>query len=255
MTVGNHKQQVLLSRSLEHASSFLTLHESGDFYVEGVPLITFDYVEPVNSVSTEEQIKEHDWLVITSHNGIYYFFEWLQQMNISSQILNTLRIVTVGEKTRQTLASYGFEVDFIPDVYDADSLVHELIHTYKAQYPLLIKGTKSRAVIDEALSHDHIPFRSLVVYKTVTNWSEQERIQCLMETTTFDAFVFTSPSTIDAFLDMVGPLQGNWTSTPCFAIGKTTANYAETVGFERVKLPNTYTLEGLAEAIQYFFKE
>ncbi|MET3682557.1 uroporphyrinogen-III synthase [Alkalibacillus flavidus] len=254
MVEHHHERGIVLSRSLEQAPAFQMLDRKLDTTIHGVPLITFDYVEPSDTQMTKETLLQHDWVIFTSHNGIYYFMELLKHHQISPDVLNQMKLVTVGDKTKQTLNSYGFDVEFVPSVFDAETLAEQLIQQRQMHYPLLIKGTKSRAVLDQALDDYDIKYRSLTVYKTVTNWNEKSRLNDILAEGPVDAFVFTSPSSIDGFLDMMSERKRSWFSLPCFAIGQTTADYATKQGFTKVYKPSTFTLEGLAYLVEQYLK-
>jgi uroporphyrinogen-III synthase len=65
-----------------------------------------------------------------------------------------------------------------------------------------------------------------------------------------DAITFASPSAVDALSEIAEALE-----LPAIAIGETTADAARAAGFARVAVARTNTAEGLAQAVEDWFKD
>lgn len=45
------------------------------------------------------------------------------------------RIAAVGSKTKQAIEAYGYEVDFIPSIYHAETMAEEFLQLEKTSLP------------------------------------------------------------------------------------------------------------------------
>ena len=70
-------------------------------------------------------LDSYHWLILTSTNGVDYFFERLLTQGKDARHLAGLKIAVVGKKTAASLQQRGLKADFIPPNFVADSLVAE----------------------------------------------------------------------------------------------------------------------------------
>ncbi|GAA0456756.1 uroporphyrinogen-III synthase [Alkalibacillus silvisoli] len=246
-------KQVLLSRSLEEAIPFQQI-DTDKLSIKGIPLIKFAQYEDFHVERTLNTLHAFDWIIFTSHNGIHYFFKTLEQYNHRLEELNHLRFGTVGSKTAETLKQHGFEVDFVPEVFDANQMGKQMLEEVEMENVLLVKGTRSRIVLDEMFEAHNIAFSNLIVYQTTTNSEVKHAVKQLLDDE-LHAFVFTSPSSIQAYMELGEGLVKRTYHLPCFCIGETTASYAREVGFEQIIIPEEYTIDSLALEVENYFKE
>src|SRR5699024_9579472 len=117
--------------------------------------------------------------------------------------MKNTHIAAVGPKTNQVLQIFGYQADFTPSVYNAETMAAELSAAYDLKGPvLLVQGQISRTTINDMLQEKAIPFDRLIVYKTGINREATDRLQQVLSTEDADFITFTSPSTIDAFMDL-----------------------------------------------------
>jgi uroporphyrinogen-III synthase len=145
-------------------------------------------------------LSEFNWLILTSANGVEYFFERLHHLGKDRNSLNNLKIAVVGNKTAQYLQKYQLKADCIPPNFIADSLVShfpESLSHQKILFPRVESGgreilveelTKQGAIITEipayqsgcpdfideiswnALTNDIISIITFASSKTVKNF-------------------------------------------------------------------------------------
>ena len=88
-------------------------------------------------------LKDFDWIVFTSVNGVDGFFDRLQKKHRKdTRALGGVRIAVVGPGTRDRLKHYGVKSDFCPTRYTTDSLFQELrrnLKTLQGKQFLLIR--------------------------------------------------------------------------------------------------------------------
>jgi len=70
-------------------------------------------------------LDSYHWLILTSTNGVDYFFDRLLTQGKDTRHLAGIKIAVVGKKTAASLKQRGLQADFIPPNFVADSLVAE----------------------------------------------------------------------------------------------------------------------------------
>ncbi len=128
-------------------------------------------------------------------------------------------VICVGEKTAKKLRGYGVEVDAIAQTETAEGVV-ELLDTFdlsgsKVFWP---HSSGSRTVLTDYFSKKGIAFTEEVIYDTIP-------LEPAGLPSEFEELIFTSPSTVDAYLNYFGKLPEDVTLTP---IGPVTADYLKT---------------------------
>ncbi len=125
---------ILVTRSAGQSSEFSTsLQQAGAKVIE-MPTLEIGAPstwEPLDGAIA--QLSSFNWLILTSSNGVEYFFERLSTQGQDTRALAGLKIAVVGKKTAQSLAQYHLQPDFIPPNFVADSLVENFPETIKGQ--------------------------------------------------------------------------------------------------------------------------
>ncbi|RPF55459.1 uroporphyrinogen-III synthase [Aquisalibacillus elongatus] len=247
-------KRVFISRDRQQAEGFIKPLEHVGIDVLGKSLITFEPWIPEKSLNVLSQISRFDWIVTTSANGVYYFFYALKQYGLSTEQLRHFKFAVVGTKTEAELNRYGFEADFVPEVFDAEHFSQQFLDEKKPQHVLLVKGNLSRQIIDESLNDHEVPFQNLYVYQTIVNEKAKPYIEDTYNQHDVDAWAFTSPSSIDALFELLKVQKPYILDLPCFCIGQTTKEHAINKGFRQTIMPQVYTLEDLAESVIDFYQ-
>src|SRR5690554_3961665 len=85
----------------------------------GASLLEFPLIEiKAATLSSEEkqlffQLEQFHWMILTSPNGVRYFFEILQEMTGTQKLPESLQIAVIGEKTGKTLEKYGYNPTYV----------------------------------------------------------------------------------------------------------------------------------------------
>lgn len=245
-----NNETIFLSRDKNKATNFIKQFEQLGGRVIAAPLISFTQWKRDENKSIIEKIDQYDWIIFTSINGVHFFFKTCEEYGLSVDDLKKyshIRYGAVGTKTEEALKQYSFSASFVPSVFDADHFSVQFLKQHHPNYPLLVKGNLARDVIDQTFNDRDIPFDTMYVYRTeMNNDLNLEEIYTQHE---IDYYCFTSPSSIEAFIQLYkGVLQAEL-NKPCFCIGETTKSKAKQVGFSNIFIPNEYTLDGLANLI------
>lgn len=125
---------VLVTRSAGQSSQFTELLVAADAKVIEMPALEIrspSSWQPLDAAI--EQLQNYDWLILTSANAVAFFFDRLVKVGVPKD-LETLKLAVVGKKTAKVLAQYGYEPNFVPPDFVADSLV--------AHFPEKVAGLK-----------------------------------------------------------------------------------------------------------------
>ncbi|HLR68544.1 MAG TPA: uroporphyrinogen-III synthase [Virgibacillus sp.] len=195
-------------------------------------------------------IRTFDWIFFTSQNGVDCF---LKNARFARE-LHDVRIAAVGPKTAQVIEREGYTVDFIPSTYNAEVMAKEFLSTYVKTGPiLLVRGVLSRPVLADALTKAGRTIVSLNVYDTVTNSMVKGTLTSVLSKQTIDLLTFTSPSTVDAFTELVEH-PNQYHHLPAACIGTTTEKRAKEIGFTQTIVPRKFTIEGMLKAMSDYLK-
>jgi len=187
----------------------------------------------------------YDWVFFTSQNGVDCFIK--QNPYIGE--LNSRKIAAVGPKTADKIRHYGYQVDFMPSTYNAEVMANEFLTKYPESGPvLLVRGVLSRTVLPDTFEQHNQTYHCLEVYETVVNAHAKDNLQAYLAQEDLDYLTFTSPSTIDAFLQLVDHID-SYRDIPAVCIGTTTERKAREKGFIHTIVPVQFTTDSMLERI------
>lgn len=243
--------RILVTREKSQAQSFSReIALRGGIPIE-VPLlkISCQYFKGDNPIW--KRIETYEWLFFTSANGVHCFFKQLNEKSISFNKLTHSYIAAVGHKTENALKEYGFTADFIPTVYDADTLAREFFTRFpEIEGPfLLIRGNKSLELLPKVFRMKNIAFDAITTYETKPYIAMKNTLLSILKENNIDILTFASPSALDVFVDL-GGLDYIRADVPVACIGTTTEKRAIELGLINTIVPNEFTIEGLIEIIE-----
>ena len=115
---------VVVTRARAQASALTKKLEAQGARVLEVPAIKI--VPPADFAPLDKAISEIDtykWLILTSVNGVEYFFDRLLKADKDSRALCGVKIAAIGSATAEALKGYGITADLIPSAYKAEEPV------------------------------------------------------------------------------------------------------------------------------------
>lgn len=242
-----HQNKVLITREKTQAKAFAKLIKDNDGIPIEVPLLK------IECQSTNIEIdKAYQWIFFTSANGVNCFFE-------QYKLPHGVKIAAVGLKTKIAIEEHGYTVAFMPSTFNAETMAEEFLekeHPFTSSI-LLIRGNRSRKVLPQVFKANGLSFDLLEVYKTSFNRDHKETLNRIIEEGNIDFLTFTSPSTIQAFTELLSPSNLERVKTiVCVCIGTTTGNKADEMGFQHTLIPDEFTIEGMVRHMkEYLLKE
>jgi uroporphyrinogen-III synthase len=249
--------RILVGRARHQASALsVGLREFGAEVIE-IPFIEIRKPASYLPLDTAiRQIKQYDWLILTSVNGAGAFWERLHQLGVENAQLSHLRIAAIGPATKKAIESRGLKVSVVPKEYVAESVVASLQNRVKGKRVLLARAKVARDVIPRELRKTGAEVNVVEAYETVVPRKSRTRLSALMRDPQRRPHVimFTSSSTVRNFFALLG-LPANVRSHQllkpiCFAsIGPVTSATLRKFGFSPAIEARRYTIPSLIKTV------
>ncbi|MEM6753038.1 MAG: uroporphyrinogen-III synthase [Cyanobacteria bacterium P01_C01_bin.38] len=255
---------VLITRSVGQSSQFAQMiREAG---ANAIEMPALEICPPSSWEALDKAINnlsEFDWLILTSSNGIKYFFERLMALEKDVRILADLKIAVVGEKTAQSLKSHSLQPDFIPPDFIADSLIEhfpEQLNGKKVLFPRVESGGREELV--KEFRNQGAEVIEVAAYQSCCPSDIPPSAELALQSGTVDIVTFASSKTVKFFTqlaekvfldnsqDSQSAVVSNYLEGVCIAsIGPQTSKACQKY-LGRVDIEaSEYTLEGLTQAI------
>jgi uroporphyrinogen III methyltransferase/synthase len=256
---------VLVTRAVEQSSKFSDLLRKEGAKVLEMPALAI--TAPSSWLELDRAIAnlaDFDWLILTSANGVEYFFNRLATLGKDARALAGIKIAVVGKKTAATLQQKNLQPDFIPPDFVADSLIEnfpETLASKKILFPRVETG--GREVLVKELSNQGATVIEVAAYQS----SCPEKIDFLawqaIQNKQIDIVTFASSKTVRNFYQLINK-ELNFPSKKtilsllenvCLAsIGPQTSQTCYEL-LARVDVEaKEYTLEGLTKALIEFLR-
>lgn len=140
-------------------------------------------------------------LLFTSKNAVRIFFSYLPHFHNHEDILQNKKFIAVGSATAGLLQEHGFNALY-PEQESAEGIV-QLLETLDLKNSSFFwpHAAGSRPVLSDFFVRKRISCAECILYDTKTRVPSP-----LPDLSKIDEIIFTSPSTIDAFIEIFGAL-------------------------------------------------
>lgn len=242
---------ILVTRSAGQSSQFRQLLESVGATVLEMPTLVITPPSSWDALdSAIAKLQTFDWLILTSANGVEFFFERLFQQGKNTSELNSVKVAVVGKKTAATLKQKGLKPDFIPSNYIADSLVAEFPESLQAKKILFPRvETGGRELLVQELTASGADIIEVPAYESGCPKQIDAESLAALQQQNIDILTFASSKTVKNFNDLIQPYNIDISQVCIASIGPQTSEACQHY-FGRYDIQATeYTLEGLTTAI------
>jgi len=190
-----------------------------------------------------KNLRDFDWIIFTSANGVEKFFERLKIYGLDARALN--KVAAIGAATAEKLSNFGIIADVVPENFVAESLAASLKDFVADKKVLLARAEVAREILPETLKNFGAKVTIAPIYKTIPE------IPAQIDFNTIDLITFTSSSTVENFFAAYGvaPLQ----KIKSAAIGPITAQTLKDFGVNPAVIAEKFTINGLIEAIKDYY--
>jgi uroporphyrinogen III methyltransferase/synthase len=251
---------ILVTRAAEQSSQFKNLLQQQGATVIDMPALA---ITPPSSWEGLDRaianLKDFDWLILTSANGVEYFFNRLAALGKDARALAGIKIAVVGKKTAVTLQQKNLQADFIPPDFVADSLVEHFPETLSDRQILFPRvETGGREVLVKQLSDRGAKIVEVAAYQSSCPKEIEPQAWFALQQRQVDIITFASSKTVSNFARLIEQalkanpeetLQSLLANVTLASIGPQTSQTCQEL-FGRVDVEaKEYTLEGLTEAL------
>ncbi len=199
-----------------------------------------------------DRLEEYEWLVLTSVNGVKFFFDTLFEKGKDSRALGHLKFACIGPVTKERLADYGIICDILPGTYRAESVVEAFSGLdMTGKKVLLPRAKKARTILPEQLTHMGAVVDEVTAYETQLADEGKDLLMDMLKAGEIDAVTFTSSSTVTNFLallegqDIASLLEG----VTLASIGPITSDTIRAKGLAPDIEADSFTIDGLIDAL------
>ena len=242
--------KVLLTRPKELISTLAGMLRQEGAEVLELPAIRTAPVSdmaPLHRAFERLAAGEYAWMVFTSPSGVRIFFdELIEHADIRN--LGRVRLAAIGQGTQKALRRYGLRTDFMPSVYDGDTLGAELAEKLAPGERVLIpRAAVGNQELPAKLRAAGAEVDDIATYDTEYVTSRVLDEKAILESDEVDFAVFTSASTVRGF---AGSVQGaDLSGVKAVCIGRQTEAAAKELGM-RTWVAEKATLEALTEKLK-----
>lgn len=242
--------KVCVTRPKELISTMSALLRKEGAEVLEMPAIAVKPVEdlaPVHQAIRGLEEGGYQWIVFTSPSGVRIFMEELFAVS-DIRALSRVKIASIGKGSEKALNGYGLRSDFIPSVYDGETLGKELSEKLaEGDHVLIPRAAIGNKELVEELQKKGAEVDDVATYDTVYETSRVLDEHAAMESNLFDLAVFTSASTVKGFAESLKGLDFAKVNAVC--IGKQTEAAAKGYGM-KTWTASKATLNDLVECVK-----
>lgn len=238
---------VLVTRPRDQAGELSDrLRERGAVPVEA-PTIRVEPVEPggpLDGTIQEASRGVYEWVVFTSGFGVDVWTGRAEALGIDGV---RAKVAAVGTGTAEALGRRGLRPDLVPDPFTTEAL--------GTSFPtgsgrvLLARADIAAPELEEVIAAKGWEPVRVDAYRNVPAESIPDEAHRVLEDGTVDAVTFTSASTVEGFVRLVGTVEG----PAVVCIGPVTAEAAHRAGFAVRAVARPHTIEGLVAALERVF--
>jgi uroporphyrinogen III methyltransferase/synthase len=249
---------ILVTRAREQASDFRVLLEE-----RGARCLEFPTIQLAPPMSWDaldnalRDLKRYDWVVFTSVNGVRFVFQRLEVLGEDVRAFRGIRLGAIGPKTARALQERGLRLDLVPLEYRAEAVIEALGEAeIRGRRFLLPRAARAREVLPEKLTEMGGKVDVVTAYETIRPTERAEEICRLLREGAIHCITFTSSSTVENFVAMLGGdhLPSLIGKTVVACIGPITADTARQHGLHVEITPGEYTIEALTAALVDHFR-
>ena len=185
----------------------------------------------------EKELKEYDWLVFTSANGVRIFLEEIDRRRADVRNFAKMKIACIGPGTAAALEEARLYADLVPEEYTTEALADALTRNVrKDEKVLILRAAEGNPLLTNKLENEKILYKDCAVYRT-------QYIQS--ETQDADLIIFGSAGGVRAFLENneLGSMQP-------LCIGALTAAELERLTGKKAVTPDSCSVEGIRQRVK-----
>ena len=249
-------QRILIGRAKHQASALSEQVKALGAQVLEIPFI--EIRKPRSYRPLDEalvNIRNYDWLILTSVNGVEAVWERVKKLRLSATRLKHLKIAAIGPATKKAIEAQGLAVHVVPKQYVAESVVRSLRKRVAGKRVLLARARVARDVIPRELRKAAATVDVVEAYETVLPKSSRDRLRKALRDPKRCPTIatFTSSSMARNFLALAGARAARAAVSKGLrlaSIGTVTSASLRELGLPVHVEAKKFTVPGLVRALQ-----
>lgn len=205
-----------------------------------------------------DNIEMYTWLVFTSVNAFNVFRKALIEKRIDIRKLNQIKVCAIGSETKKVIEEIGIFVDVIPETFVAEDLEKVLVGKINSKDKVLVpRSNLGRKILIEVLCKLGAEVTEVTAYETVIEDNNDKLLYLeKLENSEIQMITFTSSSTVDNFIKLIGEESlGLLKTIPIASIGPVTSKSLLKYGLVATIEAKEHSIAGLVEAIKDYYSE
>ncbi len=251
-------KKLIITRSANQSKSlFENLIELG---AEPIlfPTIETSFVDSGGIILDTFTNNNPDWIIFTSENGVRFFFQNIFKMKKDTRILGNSKVAAIGKSTARTLEEFSIFADFVPTIFDSSNFLEEFQSKFEISNSTIVrvKGNFKTDLISDVLKEKCKHLIPIEVYKIIKPQHDETLISEIKDSSP-DAIVFTSSSTVENFVSIIGEKLSKklLSNSKVIAIGKTTAKKLQEFEITNYYVAKEFTIDGIIDKVLEIFKK
>lgn len=162
------------------------------------PLIKLTPLQDKSALSqSADEIGTYDYAIFTSRHAAQF---WAEAAGDRFSMPDSVTVVAIGDTTAMELKTLGIRVDMTPEQDDSYGIL-KLMESRPVGKVLLPRSDKALPTIPDGLRKMGFDVTAITAYENKVNKSARR-----IDLDDVDNIIFTSPSTVDAFISIYGGL-------------------------------------------------
>jgi uroporphyrinogen III methyltransferase/synthase len=250
-------KRILVTRSRSQASALSQLlleHGASPIELSAIDIqMNNDYAKLDKAISN---IKQYDWLVFTSVNGVDAFWQRLRALNQDSRALSSLEIGAIGPATAAALADKSIRADYVPEVYTGAGVIAGLErHNIAGKRFLLPRVDIADSEIVDGISGLGASVDEVTAYRSLPEAEAMAKAKAMLIAGQIDVITFASSSAVSSLVTAFDGESVNINGAKVACIGPKTAQTATTAGLNIDIMAGEATIPRMVAAIEEYFKK
>jgi len=249
-------QTVIITRPAHQSAELAApLRELGAEVIEA-PAIEIRPLEDFAAVDEAlRRLKEFDWVVFTSANGVEAFAARCRHLGLDGRALGAARVAAVGPATVKALAGCFISPDVVPEEFTTQALGQAMKSAGElaGKRILLARSDLATQPLRQLLAEAGAEVQDVAFYRTARAAQLPEEALAALGEKRVDWITFTSSSAVDNFLALLaagaGKAAPGLQGVHLAAIGPVTAETLRRHGLTAAAVADEHTAAGLVEAI------
>ena len=221
-----------------------------------ISLPTIEIVKPASWREVDAAVQgldRFDWVIFTSAGAVGIFMDRLAELGRDARAFGPAKVASLGPATGDALRRRAIRADLVPPEFTSAGLLADLKHRHDmaGKRVLLPRSDIARKELSDGLEALGARVTQVSLYLTRTNTSPPPQAVDAVRRGECDVVTFTSSSTVQGFLDIVGreAVDALRESVRFASIGPVTTATARELGIPMAVEAVEHTARGLVKAI------